>query len=186
MVAPPPPERSRPPRKRPELTRWKKILLGVATIFLVIGGCLQAFGSTGKAVEPSPGGSRATPGSLVGSTEQPGSTQAEAATVDSGAKGWSPFFLKGGFSFLVAFTVGYAARVWLKFAALVLGSFFLGVLALSYMEVLSVDWSTLETWWDSIADLVASEAQDLKTFLTGSLPQAGMAAVGLVTGFKQR
>ena len=38
----------------------------------------------------------------------------------------------------------------------------------------------------SIVERVSSEGQDFKTFLTGSLPQAGMAAMGLVAGFKQR
>ena len=45
--------------------------------------------------------------------------------------------------FLVAFTVGLATRTWLKIAALILGSFCLGVFLLSYKEVLSVNWSFL-------------------------------------------
>lgn len=178
----------RPPvaRERPELTRWKKILIGVATSFLVIGGCLQAFGSTGEVPQTVTGGTGAEANTLVGGAGQPGSVQAGTATTESGTKGWAPFFLKGGFSFLVAFSVGFAVRVWLKVAALILGSFCLGVFVLSYKEVLSVDWNTLGTWWNSIAGRVASESLDFKTFVTGSLPQAGMAAVGLFTGFKRR
>lgn len=186
MGAPPPKHRPPPPRKRPELTRWKKILIGLASTFLVIGGCLQAFGSTGEVAQTASSGTGAPANTLVAGDGQPGSAGAAVVAADSGTKGWSPFFLKGGFSFLVAFTVGYAARVWLKIAALILGSFFLGVFLLSYMGVISVDWTTLETWWNAIVERVSAEGQDLKTFLTGSLPQAGMAAVGLVTGFKQR
>lgn len=156
----------------------------MASTFLVIGGCLQAFGSSGEVAQTASGATGAPPNTLVAG--QPGSVGSEAVAADSGSKGWSPFFLKGGFSFLVAFTVGYAARVWLKIAALILGSFFLGVFLLSYMGVISMDWSTLETWWNSIVERVSSEGQDFKTFLTGSLPQAGMAAVGLVAGFKRR
>ena len=182
MPAPPPQPRSRSPRKRPELTRWKKILIGVATTFLVIGVCLQAFGGTGEIGETAPGGSGAPSNTLLTGEQQPGS----ADTADLGTRGWAPFFLKGGFSFLVAFIVGFTTRMWLKIAALILGSFCLGVFVLSYKEVLSVDWDTLATWWSSIADRVVSEVQGFKTFVTGSLPQAGMAVLGLVTGFKQR
>ncbi len=186
MAAPPPRDKPPPKRKRPELTRWKKILIGVATTFLVIGGCLQAFGSTGEVPQVVTGGTGASPNALVGGAGQPGPVQAGTATTESGTKGWAPFFFKGGFSFLVAFMVGFATRVWLKVAALILGSFCLGVLVLSYKEVLSVDWNTLASWWDSIAQRVASEAEDFKTFVTGSLPQAGMALLGLVAGFKRR
>ena len=100
--------------------------------------------------------------------------------------GWSPFFLKGSFSFFVAFCVGYATRVWLKAAALVLGTFFLGVFLLSYAGALDVDWTTLESWWDALTARVRSEAADFKTFVTGSLPAAGLAGLGLLAGFKRR
>ena len=105
---------------------------------------------------------------------------------EPGAAGWSPFFLKGGFSFFVAFCVGYATRVWLKMAAFFLGTFFLGVFVLSYVGAVDVDWVTLEGWWDAFAGRVEAEAVDFKTFLTGSLPQAGLAGLGLVAGFKRK
>jgi uncharacterized membrane protein (Fun14 family) len=117
----------------------------------------------------------------------PGGEPKSAPTVAPGAAGWSPFFLKGGFSFFVAFCVGYAARVWLKLAALALGTIFLGVFLLSYSGVIiGVDWARLEGWWDILAARIEAEAVDFKTFLTGSLPQAGLASLGLVAGFKRR
>lgn len=219
-------------RPRPELTRWKKILLAGAGAFIVIGGCLEAVGgdASGEAEDlpvarvslpesrpqTAPGAASA-PGPMVKSLDpgasgaqlpgpvsdtsepiewppvesppesEPGETPESQPRAGPGAAGWSPFFFKGGFSFFVAFCVGYAMRVWLKVAALVLGTVFLGVFLLSYTGVIiGVDWARLEGWWDVLAAHVEAEAVDFKSFLTGSLPQAGMATLGLVAGFRRR
>lgn len=199
-TAPEPGSESRA-RSRPELTRWKKVLLAGAAVFLVVGACLEAFGSSGTSEpdaaadaespsDPEPG---VAPDTLTGddspkiewppSTDEP--PEAEP-TAEEGPAGWSPFFLKGGFSFVVAFCVGYAMRVWLKLAALFLGTFLLGVFLLSYAGALDPDWAELEGWWNALAAHVEAQAADFKTFLTGSLPQAGLAGLGLVAGFKRR
>ncbi len=198
------------PSTRPELTRWKVVLLGFAAVFLVVGGSLQAFAgqddSAQRADPPiasadgtssGPAPNAFTSGTGGGDTPIPGlpkwdpdpeegSEDEDEVGAEPGAAGWSPFFLKGGFSFFVAFCVGYAMRTWLKVAALILGTFFLGVFLLSYTGAVDVDWITLEGWWNAFAERVKDEAVDFKTFLTGSLPQAGLAGLGLLTGFKRR
>jgi uncharacterized membrane protein (Fun14 family) len=114
------------------------------------------------------------------------SSTAEPAPGESGASGWSPFFLKNGFSFLAAFCVGYAARVWLGITFTVLGTILIAVFALSYFEVITVDWSTIGDVWGGLARRLGEELSDFRGFVTGSLPQAGSASVGLVAGFKMR
>lgn len=197
-------------RVRPELTGWKKVLLAFAGAFLVLGGVLRAMGGgdvtalehevAADVAAPEPGHDPATGG------QEEGGAPASSALVDGGgapgdvgvpevgdgvqaqpgAAGWSPFFLRGGFSFFVAFCVGYATRVWLRMAAFCLGTFSLGLLALSYAGAIDVDWMTLEGWWKASAARIEAEAVDFKTFLTGSLPQAGLAGLGLVAGFRRR
>lgn len=116
--------------------------------------------------------------------EETGSS--DEVRAEPGAAGWSPFFLKGGFSFFVAFCVGYATRMWLKLSAIFLGTFFLGVFILSYFGALDVDWTTIEGWWNAAVARIEAEAVDFKTFITGSLPQAGAAGMGLIAGFRGR
>lgn len=184
--------------RRPEITRWKKILLGIAATFVIVGGGLRAFG--GSPAPESSGSSdlgaasNGVPTSgLVGSggfqipgVGESGGAGGEATTAQAEASDWSPFFLKGGFSFFVAFCVGYAMRVWLKISFLLIGTFALGIFALSYFGAMDVNWETLQGWYDTAAAKVSEEASDFKTFLTGSLPQAGLASLGLVTGFKRK
>jgi len=175
--------------RRPQITPWKRVLLGVAALFVVLGGALRvAGGASARQGSPSStSGSDVPRSTLVG---QGGGQQAPATSAgageDSAASEWSPFFLKGGFSFFVAFCVGYAMRVWLKISFLVIGTFFAGVFLLSYFGAMHVDWATIQGWYDQLAGLVREEASDFRSFLTGSLPQAGLAGLGLVTGFKRR
>ena len=177
--------------RRPQITPWKRVLLGIAALFVVVGGGLRAWGgSSAEKGSPSssPGGSGVPGSTLVG---QGGGQQVPGGASSSEQEGsaaseWSPFFLKGGFSFFIAFCVGYAMRVWLKVSFLVIGTFLTGVFLLSYFHAIDVNWETLQGWYDRLAGKVGQEASDFRTFLTGSLPQAGLASLGLVTGFKRR
>lgn len=183
--------RARRRERRPELTRWKVVLLGVAGLFVVVGFALSAMGggdgaSEGSAAGGGTSGGGAAPNGFVTGVPAGGDPEAAPAAEDEGAAAWSPFFLKGGFSFVVAFCVGYAARVWLGITAAVVGTFFVGVFLLSYFGALDVDWTTLQGWWDSLAARAKDEASDFHGFVTGSLPQAGLAGLGLLAGFKRR
>ncbi len=202
------------PRKKPEITRWKRMLLIGAMAFVALGIGLRVAGRAdeGATSETStaPANGPATPGATVpGAGGEPsGSTGLEGAAnslVEDGQSltgkspaaqspapaseedsGWSPFFLRNGFSFLVAFAIGFAARVWLKITMMVLGTILIGVFALSYFGVLEVDWSTMGKVWDGIAGRIGEEMKDFKGFVTGSLPQTGMGTLGLIAGFKMR
>jgi len=200
-------------RVRPELTTWKKVLLGCAVAFVAVGFGLLAVGGDQATpdsddtpvagADPTPQGDPSTTPQVpqtalvhddspkVGWPADPGSSNSTGdpstpVQTDSGAAGWSPFFLKGGFSFLVAFCVGFATRVWLKMAALLVGTFCLTLFLLSYLGAIHVDWVTIGGWWDDLAGRIEAEVNGFKTFMTGSLPQAGLAGMGLVAGFKRR
>lgn len=108
-------------------------------------------------------------------------TQAE----DEGGN-WSPALMKLGFSFFVGLAIGYAVRAFLKVTLLFAGIVLLAVFGLNYFGLVQVDWSAMEGVWDSFIANVQDEAGHFKTFITGSLPSAGMAGLGLFTGFKRR
>jgi len=48
-----------------------------------------------------------------------------------------------------------------------------------------VDWNAISLWWDGMLAHVQGQAASIKTFITGSLPSAGLATAGLVTGFRK-
>jgi len=166
-----------------ELPRWKKILLALAGVFVLVGSGLAL--TSDPAPEPgtatSSGGSPLT--SNLRSSAPSGSTGAEAETSASNA--WSPFFLKGGFSFFMGFTVGYAARKFMKIALFVVGGLAIVLFLLSYAELIAIDWTTMEGYYDSIASQLSTELDHFQTFIAGSLPSAGLTGLGLFTGFKK-
>lgn len=173
------------------LPRRKKLLLALAAVFVSIGVCMNLFASGGEPADPvaksgEPG--LVTPGNLVPGQPGPDGTVAaagEEVPADTGLKGWSPFFVKGGMSFLVAFCVGFALRTFLRLTAIFFGLFFLVLFGLSYIDIVIVDWSAIDGYFNGFVGRVGEEAQHFKTFITGSLPSVGLATAGLVTGFKR-
>ena len=89
-----------------------------------------------------------------------------------------------GFSFFVAFAVGYAARKFLKVLLLVCGFVFALLFLGQYSEVLVVNWTKMDAWWNGFQANAGQQFQSMKAFITGSLPAAGLAALGLFAGFK--
>lgn len=192
------------------LETWKKAMLAGAMVFIVIGGLLSFLGGSSTAA-PAPDagvasaqegdtelkttigedGASAQGQGLVpggpGMDQEPGGGESPSGSEGSSALGdWSPFFLKGGFSFFVAFCVGYALRSFFKISILALGAIFMVLFALSYIDFITVEWSALEGVYDKAFARIKEEAQGFKTFITGSLPSAGLAGLGLFAGFKRR
>lgn len=170
-------------RAAAELPRWKKVLLAVAGLFVLVGSGLALTS------DPEPEPTVATSGgntpltSNLRSTSSTGTSGAETET--SAGNAWSPFFLKGGFSFFMGFTVGYAARKFMKLALFVVGGLAIVLFLLSYAELIAIDWTTMEGYYDSIAAQLSTELEHFQTFIAGSLPSAGLTGLGLFTGFKK-
>jgi len=168
---------------RKPLPRWKKVSLGLATLSIVFGFVLAALGSSESEPDRPPvaselgGGQKLLPGTSSGSPAQ--STESDAAG------DWSPFFIKGGFGFFVGFCIGYALRAFFKISAVAMGVFLLALFGLSYAGVVDVDWATIESYFESFVARLREEGQGFKSFITGSLPSAGLASLGLVAGFRR-
>jgi len=173
--------------------RRDKRVLALAAAFILVGASLHF---TAPAAEPAVGDSTQStltsqgvaPNSLVGTGLRSGSGgagESEVPAAESGIHGWSPFFMKGGFSFIIGFAVGYAVRTFLKMSLLIAGVVSLAVFGLSYAGLVDVDWSTISGLFDDAMARVREEAGHFKTFVTGSLPSASFAAVGLLFGFRR-
>ena len=178
---------------RKEFPRWKKVLLTVAGFLLVSGVALQAFALVrgdkapegGKVVSdkgtlPGVGGA-----GLVDSPDRPRAEGEGADGKDSAFKEWSPALMKGGLSFFLGFCIGYAVRTFFRISAVVIGLVALAIFGLSYAGVLNVDWHQIQDGFDKVVAVVKEQASGFQSFITGSLPAAGLAAMGLFTGFKR-
>ena len=127
-----------------------------------------------------------TPGTFPGSGETDGGSGGGAPATAAAEEGdWSPFFIKGGFSFFVGFCIGYALRAFFKISAVALGLVFLVVFGLEYAGLLQVDWDSAGELYDAAIAKLGTEFDSAKAFITGSLPSAGLAGLGLYAGFKR-
>ncbi len=183
MAAPPTPPTPEAPERGfrawlRALPRWKKITVGVALVTVVVAGALSlASGGT-----PAGGGGSGGPMSGLSSNlvERPAAGGAPAAG-EPAAKG----VFRIGFSFLAGFCIGAFLRAALKVAAIAFGFWLLATMALSYYGVLAVDWTAISSLWDRFAGNVSEEWGSFQSFVTGSLPAAGLAVAGLAMGLKR-
>ncbi|MFQ5748950.1 MAG: FUN14 domain-containing protein [Planctomycetota bacterium] len=180
------------------LPEWKKALLGVAVVLILVGLGLKGYGivtgsrsvSVSSSAAPSGGNGLAGDGRtspLLPETESGQETGGIAGSSESGegAGSWSPLFLKLGFSFFAGFALGFALRFFFKITLLAAGLILLALYGLSQAGIIQVDWNALEQLYDSSVAWISGQAGTLKEFLTGNLPAAGSAGFGLLVGFKK-
>ena len=99
---------------------------------------------------------------------------------------WAPLLAKGGLSFFVAFCVGYALRTFLKGTMLVIGGVALAIFGLQKAGIVGeIDWAVAQGYWDDLTAGVGRQFESLRAFITGSLPSAASAGLGLVAGFRR-
>lgn len=153
-----------------DMPRWKKVALGVGLTTVVIGAVLGFSGSGGGH------------GSQTGLSAQlhSGGTTAPGAE-EPPAKG----VFRLGFSFLAGFCIGSFVRAALKVVAIAVGFWLLMTMLLAYFDLVVVDWNAISGVWDRFAASVEKEWASFQTFLTGSLPAAGLAIGGLAIGLKR-
>ena len=98
----------------------------------------------------------------------------------------SPALFRLGFSFFVGFAIAYALRSFFAFAIIAVGFFLLAMFGLQYAGIVDVHWGALAQRYDSFAAWLAAQTKSFPAFIGGSLPSAGAASVGLLTGFRRR
>lgn len=159
------------------MPRWKKIAVGVALVTVVVAGVISLTGGEPAGGSGGGGGMSGLNTSLV---DRPSSGGA-AATEEPAAKG----VFRLGFSFLAGFCIGSFLRAALKMAAIAIGFWLLATMALANWGLLDVDWNAISSAWDRFAGNVSEEWSSFQSFITGSLPTAGLAIGGLAMGLKR-
>lgn len=169
------------------LAGWKKVLLLGAMLLMVTGAVLMVVESGQE--PPATGGGNGAGSSLTGNSFVPGGpTGGTGGTQPAAATGEEPMsagFFRLGFSFVAGFCIGLAVRKTLKLAALLVGLLLICLFLLSYFELIEVKWHDIDRLFESFVQRIERESDRFRTFITGSLPAAGLAALGLVAGFKK-
>ena len=170
---------------------WKKGCLVLSVILMVLGVGLPF-------VLPADAAPVATDAASVGGVDlalQPnGLAPADGDVPIAGASGTpsdpkstlSPTLFRFGFSFFVGFAIAFALRSFMKISLVVLGLWFLLLFGLEYAGLIEVNWGALSQHYDSFAGWLRSEMSSVHTFITGRIPAAGAAAVGMVGGFTRK
>lgn len=151
---------------------WKKALVAGATLAAAAGGVLSASHGAHPPTGESGAGAAFVPGLGGGST---------SAAPEPASKG----VFRLGFSFLAGFCIGSFIRTMVKVASIALGFWLFMTFLLSYFGLVNVDWNAIQTVWDRFAAAVEHEWGDFQRFMTGSLPAAGLALLGLSVGLKR-
>lgn len=176
-AAPPPnlaPDHDPAPKKG--MSRGAKILIAVAALLLIAGIALKLLEPPASEMTANSAGTA----NLLDSQGNPVPNQPQEE-----ASQWAPGFLKMGFSFFVCFAIGYAARKFLKIGLVVFGVVFAFMFLASYLGYVKIDTEAMSTDWDKFLAGAKTQFDSFKAFVTGSLPAAGLGALGLYTGFKQ-
>jgi uncharacterized membrane protein (Fun14 family) len=175
--------------------RWKKALIIVAGLLVALGGGLKIHGMVSRSGKPpaaaqgggaTPGGAQGIVSGAPGGSSGAPTTESQDAKPGIGEKA-SPFLLSGGISFFAGLAVGTVLRMFFKVALLIGGIVILGVVGLSYAHVIGpVDWQGLENWMNSRIEEAEQKTAGFRDYLLVSLPSAGMAGAGVVSGFKKK
>jgi uncharacterized membrane protein (Fun14 family) len=181
-----------------EWCAWKIGLVVFAGLLVVAGGVLALAGSgeeDDSDAEPSaivqPGGG-GTPGAEGLFPTDPPDVDPDG-TPEMGEDGaaspdslWSPALLRGGISFFAAFVLALAFRAFLKLALIFAGIWVASLFLLSSAGWLEVHWSAIDASFTGWASAVGDQFESFTRFVTGSLPSAGMAGLGLYAGIRRK
>lgn len=148
-------------------------------------GALEVLTGSGAGAGLLPGGpTLPLPGTGGSGSDDPRDPPSSAGNTTSDET-LSPALLQMGFSFFAAFAVGLAFRSFLKVALVFVGMQLLALFGLSYVDWITVHWDTMSDAFDRFVAGARGEFESFQAFVTGSLPQVGLASLGLVAGFKR-
>lgn len=195
------------------MAKWKKVAFAVIFAVMVLSAGARAFlssddersgksGSTAVQEVPATGPQDSLSNSLVGqnpggptgpsNTTQPGvpvpgpGAASEPAEDDDGSsiEGALPFLTEGSFFALIGFALGYASRKILKILLFFVAVFFVGLQALQYADILSVDWSKMIGLFNKWI-LNIKENESFTQIITNRIPSGGGLIAGYWLGFRR-
>jgi uncharacterized membrane protein (Fun14 family) len=134
---------------------------------------------------PPPGPLYPAPTPPYGSPAAP--APPEPATTGDAAAGdlfTQAFFLELGFSFMVGLAAGFALKVAFKVALVVIGVILLGVFGLQYAGLVDVNWTGVESHYDTWADWLGSQGGAFLDFMGRHLSNTASFIAGLALGLR--
>ena len=162
------------------MPRWKQVLCATALLATVVGGIWMLTGGT-HPIGQGGGGSGVGSTSLVPGQSTGSGGMAPGSESDPASRG----MFRLGFSFIAGFCLGTFLRATLKVATIAIGFWLFLTFLLAYFDLVHVDWQAIDQLWNRFAGHVSQEWGSFQSFVTGSLPAAGLAGLGLFTGFKR-
>lgn len=163
---------------------WAIAALAIAVVVMVLGMGSALF-PAGGAAGGAAGGGGALPAGAQGFAEGGSDGGATAdAPVETQWGVWGAPTFRLGFSFVIAYLAAYAVRVVLKTAMLGAGMAILLLVGLQAAGIIDIHWAVLETKGGTAADWLKEQTESMHAFLTGYLPSAGAASVGVVAGLR--
>ena len=170
---------------------WKKALLALSLVLMASSGGLWGVSHFAR-VDEKPAAAPATrPGTPVPgvhglvATPKTAETPEPAEETPEPAADWYPAVFRLGFSFFVGFCIAYALRAFFKVSLAAIGVILLALFGLQYAGVVQVDWSAMGRHYDGVVGWLAGQFSGFKNFVTGYLPSAASAGVGLFAGFRR-
>lgn len=170
--------------KRPEgMTKLQKLAL-VGLVVLLIGSVAARAAFLSSKPPPASGaGSALEPSSYLASTKD--SSSAAAHDEQSGVlENALPYVTEASLFGLIGFALGFATRKVFKVALLLIALAFIAIQALTYFDVLVIEWGPVVGWInEAILNLKGSGS--ITQFLTKRVPSVGALLIGCLLGFKR-
>ncbi|MEM4738373.1 MAG: FUN14 domain-containing protein [Acidilobaceae archaeon] len=92
-------------------------------------------------------------------------------------------FQAGG-GLILGFATGYFLKKMVKMALIILGALTLGLLLLSYYDIISVNWNKLALLVERVISGTQALTASMQSWIIASIPFAGSFIAGLLLGFK--
>jgi len=169
--------------KKGGLSRFQTIALIALVVLLIasVAAC-ATFLSTHEAKEPSGANPALQPNSYLATgvrTDEP-ATEHEPGAIEKSL----PYVTEGSLFGLIGFALGYATRKIFKLALFALALVFIAIQALTYFNVMTVEWGPVVTWLNkSLFNLAHDES--VTAFFTKRVPSIGAMGAGYFLGFKR-
>lgn len=168
------------------MTLWKKIVLGTILSVMVVSMGARAWVASDSASSKSSselssgltsqGGAQTLP-EIFGI---PGTAEPEPTALETAL----PYLSEGSFFALIGFALGYASKKIVKLMLIFLAIFFLGIQAMSFGGILTVDWSKAVDMLNKLV-LNLQENETITEVLKDKVPTAGAMFAGYWLGFRK-
>lgn len=161
---------------------WKKKLLLIALALGIAGLALQGYSrATAGGAPEAPAGDAAAAGRSLLPDEAP-----VAARDLSLPERLAPWLSRVGLSFAGGFVLGFVFRTFLRTMAMLTAAAVVLFAALSYFGLFNVDFTQVQTQWDSASQWMTDQAGRLREVVAARLPSTFTGAAGAFLGFARR